>query len=447
MSARATLLFGICAALAACSGGLSKEELRDPESCRDCHGEIVRQWSGSMHAYAGDDPIFRAMNALGQRRTGGALGDFCVKCHAPLAVLSGATKDGLNLAELPATERGVTCYFCHQVDEVTGTHNGALRLKEDGILRGSIRDPVDSGAHASVYSKLHDREELDSSAMCGACHDVVTPTGLALERGFEEWKGTLFANPSNKERLSCGACHMPGHDGLVATKPAGLPVRRVKSHLFPAIDTALIDFPERDAQRFSVQTELDTTILATMCVFPTMTGANVQIDLENISAGHHFPSGAAVDRRVFVELRAFFGGRVIYETGVREPFEVVTSTRDPDLWLFRDQTFDAQGHEVHQFWEGVRSESNVLPGPVTRDPTDPRFNDTHRRKTFSLSRQPDRLTMRVRVQPIARETLDELVAEGLLDPAVRDAMPILDVGATVLEWTAESADFCVPKRN
>ena len=86
MSARATLLFGICAVLAACSGGLSKEELRNPESCRDCHGEIVRQWSGSMHAYAADDPVFLALNQKGQRETNGALGDFCVKCHAPIAL-------------------------------------------------------------------------------------------------------------------------------------------------------------------------------------------------------------------------------------------------------------------------------------------------------------------------------------------------------------------------
>ncbi|MFS8068718.1 MAG: multiheme c-type cytochrome, partial [Byssovorax sp.] len=76
----------------ACSGGgssgtggafaakLTTEELMDPQACVRCHEEHVRAWSGSMHAYAAEDPVFVAMNARGQRETNGALGDFCVKC-------------------------------------------------------------------------------------------------------------------------------------------------------------------------------------------------------------------------------------------------------------------------------------------------------------------------------------------------------------------------------
>ena len=50
-----------------------------------------------MHAFASRDPVFRAMNQRGQRETNGELGDFCVKCHAPMAVLDKQTTDGLNL--------------------------------------------------------------------------------------------------------------------------------------------------------------------------------------------------------------------------------------------------------------------------------------------------------------------------------------------------------------
>ena len=76
---------------AACGGGsptvsLDREALLDPEACRSCHPAAYQEWSGSMHAYAAEDPVFRAMNQRGQRETGGALGDFCVKCHAPMAV-------------------------------------------------------------------------------------------------------------------------------------------------------------------------------------------------------------------------------------------------------------------------------------------------------------------------------------------------------------------------
>ena len=53
-----------------------------------------------MHAYASDDPVFRAMNERGQRETDGGLGSFCIQCHAPIAVHEGATSNGLNLDQV-----------------------------------------------------------------------------------------------------------------------------------------------------------------------------------------------------------------------------------------------------------------------------------------------------------------------------------------------------------
>ena len=76
---------------------LTREQLMDPETCKGCHERHYREWAGSMHAYAADDPVFVAMNRRGQEETDGALGDFCVNCHAPLAVREGATRDGLTL--------------------------------------------------------------------------------------------------------------------------------------------------------------------------------------------------------------------------------------------------------------------------------------------------------------------------------------------------------------
>src|SRR6187402_3543695 len=63
-----------------------REQLLDPETCRSCHSEHYREWAGSMHAYASQDPVFLAMNRRGQAETQGALGSFCVGCHAPLAL-------------------------------------------------------------------------------------------------------------------------------------------------------------------------------------------------------------------------------------------------------------------------------------------------------------------------------------------------------------------------
>src|SRR5690348_14714558 len=80
------------------------EELQNPETCASCHPQHYREWASSMHAYAADDPLFLAMNRRGQREA--AIGPFCVNCHAPIAVRSGATTDGLNLEELPRRLKG-----------------------------------------------------------------------------------------------------------------------------------------------------------------------------------------------------------------------------------------------------------------------------------------------------------------------------------------------------
>ena len=59
---------------AACGGDgpvLSIAEQQDPQTCKECHPKHFDQWSGSMHAYASDDPVFVAMNQRGQRETSG----------------------------------------------------------------------------------------------------------------------------------------------------------------------------------------------------------------------------------------------------------------------------------------------------------------------------------------------------------------------------------------
>ena len=145
-----------------------------------------------MHAYASEDPVFRAMNARGQHETDGELGDFCVQCHAPLATQLGLTKDGLDLDDVPKHLQGVTCYFCHQITEIQGTHNNPLRLAFDTVMRGGYSDPVPNSAHGSMYSDLLDRRALRSSDACGTCHDIVNPKNVHLEKTLVEWHGSIF---------------------------------------------------------------------------------------------------------------------------------------------------------------------------------------------------------------------------------------------------------------
>ena len=95
---RATFLvgFSICFSSltpAGCGGSapdqLTHDQLMDPLTVKTCHPAQFADWSGSMHAYATDDPVFQAMNQRASARQQ-RLGTFCLKCHAPLAVRTGA---------------------------------------------------------------------------------------------------------------------------------------------------------------------------------------------------------------------------------------------------------------------------------------------------------------------------------------------------------------------
>src|SRR4051794_33053665 len=145
-------------------GELSRAQLLDPEACRGCHAEYYTEWSSSMHAYASRDPVFLAMNRRGNQETAGALGSFCVKCHAPMALLEGQTIDGLDLETLPNSMQGVTCYYCHNVAHVTGTHDNALELDAavPNALRAGISNPSPN-PHRSGYSALLAGSEPESA--------------------------------------------------------------------------------------------------------------------------------------------------------------------------------------------------------------------------------------------------------------------------------------------
>lgn len=420
---------------------LTRTELLDPQTCKACHPAQFRDWSASVHAHAAEDPVFLAMNRRGQRETKGKLGAFCVKCHAPMAVREGLTTDGLNLATVPKALQGVTCFFCHSVAGVEGTHDAALRLADDLVMRGPIADPMKNKAHASAWSALHDRDRLASAQMCGACHDVVSPAGTALERTFIEWQASVFSHAPGG--TTCSQCHMPqSTTPLPVANVAGAPLRRTHNHQFAAVDVPAASGPDITAHVQTIQAQLDATLQSAVCV--TMSGPpRVEVTLDNIAAGHSFPSGASQDRRLWVEVVAYHGAEILYQTGTALPGDP-TAGADPDLWLMRDCLRDAAGKPVHMFWEAASSVGNALPAQATFDKLDPRFYQSHVVARFpqtgALAKPPDRVTVRVRLQAIGRDVLDSLVQSGDLDPAVRDAAPTWQVGQA-LEWTAQGASL------
>lgn len=457
------------------AGSLSRDELLDPKACQSCHPAQFEEWSGSMHAYASEDPVFRAMNARGQEDTGGKLGTFCVNCHAPMAVDAGLTRDGLNLDSLPAAYRGVTCYFCHNVEAVEGDHNNPLRLANDNSMRGPFADPAPNRAHRSAFSPFMDKGDQRSAQSCGACHDVVVDahalgaTGgeasVFLERTFEEWKQTLFNRDVASGGLTCNGCHMPISPRRESSAVGeGLPKRQSRRHDFEGVDLALVPFPNAERQRLLTQQFLDSSLLGEICV--SRDGV-LAVTLEN-SAGHHWPSGATFDRLGWLSVQAYDVSGMVFETvdpeadsplnvpatmtvsgpdAASDPFTSVDAATGPtadagDVSMvtvvrrsaptLTETVAKADGSPAHFFWEVAEiTGSTSLPGVVTRDPLSPDYHAE--RRTWQLDTQQsdfDSITevrLTVRLRPIKLEVLSDLVSSGHLEAEVASRMPVLEL--------------------
>jgi hypothetical protein len=465
-SALAQLSKGVVFLIAAgCSAdekpAFSRAALLTPETCRECHEDHYVEWSGSMHAYASTDPVFLAMNARGQRETDGKLADFCVRCHAPMAVNEGATTDGLNLEELPPELQGVTCYFCHNAASIEDTHNNPITLSNDTTMRGNFRDPAKTSAHNAEYSALLDGNDItESSRLCGTCHDIVVPRKLSggaedvhLERTFKEWDESLFSI-GPRGRLSCARCHMRSEAGVpVASAPGSKSRLHRHTHDFPAVDVALTPFPEMERQRAAVERLLDTSVRVEVCATLRNT---VTVQLDNTGAGHNMPSGAAQDRRLWVELQVFErpgDTTPVYEAGIPPASGDIDALADrDDTWILRDRAFDATGNETHMFWKVATTEAATLLAPITTSIFEPGYHREVITKNYEWIPRitnrgyPARIAVTLKMTPVAKAVLNDLVASRDLSEKLAAEVPTFSLvpnhgrgDSTTIEWTFDDS--------
>jgi hypothetical protein len=414
---------------------LTRDQLLDPEQCKDCHPKHYREWASSMHAYSTLDPVFVAMNQRGQRETNGALGDFCVKCHAPMAVREGATRDGLNLEQVPEHLKGVTCYFCHNAVGVGDHFNNDVHLANDTTMRGSISDPVPTKAHGATYSPLHDRNSGESSSLCGGCHDIVTPAGVHLERTFEEYQRSIFSKPGGFE--TCQGCHMTATRGVAADDAnSNVPERNVHEHLWAGVDVALTDFPGREAQRAAVECALNISMRIRAILRDAFGGFTVQLET---LAGHNQPSGSAQDRRMWLEFTAYDEhDNVLFENG-RVADGEVEDQPGKAINLYRDWTYDADGNPAHMFWDAAPS--TLYPAGFSSMTLPPasqlgaaHYLEARFQVPPAVNPAVTRVTASVRMRPMGIDILQDLVASGDLAESVIAKMPTFTLQGATVEW-------------
>jgi hypothetical protein len=321
-------------------------------------------------------------------------------------------------------------------------------LAGDITMRGEYSDPVENAAHPATYSALHDRTQLASAPLCGACHDIVSPPGAAIERTFSDWQASLFSHAGIGN--TCAQCHMdelPRGDGLepIAQAP-NVFARKYHVHSFLAVDQATTPAqPAPPSTDTPLQEFLNTTVSTALCV---VQGAGaIRVIVDNIAAGHSVPSGSSQDRRLWAEVIAYKAGQVIYQSGVVPAGTPVTApTNDPDLWVIRDCMFDDAGTQVNMFWQAASEDSNLLPFPTTADTTDPAYYRTHIVQYYPrdpansfTGGPPDKVTLRLLLQPIGLDVLRDLEGTGDLDAGIESQIPTLVFPEPILTWTEDAA--------
>ncbi len=190
--------------------------------CSGCHGQIYKQWEGSIHAQstALKDPIhglFYNMVVGNPRVEGVRMGKkknkypVCLQCHSPAAAKEGKTQ--LNAKK--SFSEGVNCIACHALTEFKGTKKkgGGLNLGMKAYKYSSNQLQGSKGTSLlhQEFGKggvANNPDLFRTSKACLGCHDQRNNSKKVplCQTGGE----IMTAGGST----TCQSCHMPVIDGI-----------------------------------------------------------------------------------------------------------------------------------------------------------------------------------------------------------------------------------------
>lgn len=347
-------------------GDVHAASFQSPQVCASCHAgtgtsaEPYASWKGSLMANGGRDPLFFAQLATANQDVAN-VGYFCLRCHVPMAVVSGnvVVANGSTLNE--HDREGVDCHFCHAMVDPkyvegvspardadvlaalesipTYTGNAMFVLDPDGVRRGPRVDAEPS--HELLVSPYH-----RSSSLCGTCHDVgnvavsrqidgsyrynaldMPPETedlaqhFPLERTYTEWKlsafaaggvdmGGRFGGEGGAVVSSCQDCHMPVRAGLACR--FGPERADLRSHDFAGASSWVLDIigryyqddpaVDQDALAVGMAAANDMLSRAASLDLTQDPGGVLRARVINES-GHKLPTGHIEGRRAWVQVR------------------------------------------------------------------------------------------------------------------------------------------------
>lgn len=263
--------------------GSAEPAFTSAKVCGNCHVAIYQGWKGSLHANAVSDPVFYSLFLETSRETGGKADALCLSCHAPTVSVTG----DLKLAD-PVSREGVTCDYCHSVEEVTMHKAQRITVTPGKKNWGPLKD-VSSTAHESAYAPV-----FEDSRFCGSCHEYKNPLGAPIFETYSEWE----ASPQAKEGKACQTCHMPKISGRpIAVGPASSKEVYINSH--------------EAAGGHSIEALKKAVLVKLVEVKRAGDRVRVEVRIENVGSGHKVPTGIP-SRRLILRLQATATGQPLF---------------------------------------------------------------------------------------------------------------------------------------
>jgi YVTN family beta-propeller protein len=387
----------------------------DDAECARCHAEIYAEFQGSAHANAGtNDPFFSTIEADLIADRGGGFTGWCLGCHAPQSLVSGGTR----LDDGPATEpmrRGLQCLSCHGVvDFKTAEGNNSFIYDPVGVLApGFPEEGEDPTAHALAMQidpaspKYEGKLALGASGFCGACHQSYTPgIGLTEFLTYQEYLDSPYHGNEHENEQRCADCHMPADKGWADHTFLGPNLWFYRTYGTEEQEAAAVALLQR---------------AATVALTPSISSggaSSVRVTIENVGAGHRFPTGVSNLREVFLEVRFFVDGVERLAVGGVGPDGALTA----DTPRFQKVLYDADGAhlDMHQVWRIASLEDGTLPPGGRADVVVPAPGFVSGERVDVVA------TLRMRALP------PQLVARAISDV---DAVPVVDLVSTAAQVT------------
>ncbi|MBI4654729.1 MAG: cytochrome c554 family protein [Nitrospirae bacterium] len=337
----------------------------EPSKCGECHSEIYKQWSGSMHSKAFIDPLWRAATKLffKEATTSEQILEMkaCVKCHTPLGFRSHSItspKDDYDkLAKLPA--QGIFCNWCHNISEVKHIGDAGYEVEPGGgiddpsTMLGPFKDST-SDFHPSKYSELHTKSEF-----CGLCHNVShVANKMPIELTYDEWKNSPYNTGNPETTVNCQDCHMRQRPGIPSTGKTERPDnsgkaceqgpdrKHIWTHYFVGANAVITKLLGSDTNAHMAVERLKNAAdleLIKGGSYRRNELSYINVKVINSGAGHYLPTGLTMVRQMWLDVKITDArGKIILKSGSLDKNGEI----DKDAVLYYTQLGNEKGEPV-----------------------------------------------------------------------------------------------------